>query len=173
MAEYERRFRVEQIPDQLLSSAVSVQWVRQAYWHLGGGWVLRLRRIGSETSVAIKGPRIGVRRVEAETPLASMATGEVKGTDIPEISIKLFREARERTIEKTRYSVVVAGQAWDVDVFHGKNEGLVIAEVEARSARILEHVVVPAWCVEEVTGIGDFNNETLAITPWSLLKNNR
>ena len=39
-----------------------------------------------------------------------------------------------RIIEKTRHRIDHAGLTWEIDVFHGANEGLVVAEVELDSA---------------------------------------
>jgi hypothetical protein len=37
-------------------------------------------------------------------------------------------------IEKTRYREAFGGRTWDIDVFHGDNEGLVVAEVEVTAS---------------------------------------
>ena len=37
-------------------------------------------------------------------------------------------------IEKTRYFVEWKGHAWEIDVFHGDNEGLIVAEIELATA---------------------------------------
>ena len=37
-------------------------------------------------------------------------------------------------IDKTRYVVIYEGARWEVDVFHGRHDGLVLAEIELSSA---------------------------------------
>ncbi len=52
-------------------------------------------------------------------------------------------------LEKTRYEVVHAGLVWEVDVFTGDAEGLVLAEVELkRTDQLLD---LPSWVGREVT----------------------
>ena len=62
-------------------------------------------------------------------------------------------------IEKTRYYVPSGAHVFEVDVFHGKNEGLVIAEIELRSET--EEFETPAWLGEEVTGNPAYYNSNL------------
>jgi CYTH domain-containing protein len=50
-------------------------------------------------------------------------------------------------------------------VFAGANAPLVIAEVELLSAD--QPVPIPAWCDQEITGIGAFSNAALAAHPFS------
>ena len=66
-----------------------------------------------------------------------------------EISIPLTKNNID-IIEKTRYHVIVEGKQWDVDQFHGNNDGLWIAEVELKSED--EQVTLPKWVTNEVTG---------------------
>ncbi len=68
-------------------------------------------------------------------------------------------------IEKTRYKVMAEGKQWDVDKFHGKNEGLWIAEVELESES--ESVTLPKWAIEEVTGDEQFYNVYLSKHPYT------
>lgn len=53
-------------------------------------------------------------------------------------------------VEKTRYLVPAGKHLYEVDEFHGKNEGLVIAEIELSSDE--ESFIRPDWLGEEVTG---------------------
>jgi adenylate cyclase len=62
-------------------------------------------------------------------------------------------------IDKTRYLVPVGIHTWEVDLFHGKNEGLIIAEIELRSEG--EKFEKPAWIGEEVTGNPKYYNSNL------------
>jgi adenylate cyclase len=62
-------------------------------------------------------------------------------------------------IEKTRYYVPTGVHVFEVDVFHGKNEGLIIAEIELGSES--EEFEKPAWLGEEVTGNAAYYNSNL------------
>jgi len=63
-------------------------------------------------------------------------------------------------IVKTRYLVPSGKHVFEVDVFHDKNEGLVIAELELSDEdEIFEK---PGWLGEEVTGDPEYYNSNLA-----------
>ncbi|HEX2969763.1 MAG TPA: CYTH domain-containing protein [Bacteroidales bacterium] len=62
-------------------------------------------------------------------------------------------------IIKTRYHVPSGEHLFEVDVFHGKNEGLIIAEIELDSAD--ETFIRPEWLGEEVTGNPAYYNSML------------
>jgi len=70
---------------------------------------------------------------------------------------------------KTRYPVIHRDDLWVVDVFHGKNRPLMIAECE-RDQPVIK-LDIPAFCGEEVTDRPEFTNEMLAIHPYSAWKN--
>lgn len=72
-------------------------------------------------------------------------------------------------IEKVRHWVPFHGQVWEVDVFHGDNEGLIIAEIELSDEN--EGFECPEWAGEEVTGQMRYYNALLSRYPykrWSL-----
>ena len=62
-------------------------------------------------------------------------------------------------IVKTRYLVPSGKHTIEVDVFHGKNEGLIIAEIELDSDD--EYFEKPDWLGEEVTGLPQYYNANL------------
>ncbi len=62
-------------------------------------------------------------------------------------------------ITKTRYLVPVVTHTFEVDVFHGKNKGLIIAEIELDSEN--ESFDRPEWLGEEVTGNPGYYNANL------------
>ncbi len=66
-------------------------------------------------------------------------------------------------IEKTRYSETIGGHLWTIDVFHGRHDGLLIAEVELQSED--EEVELPAWIEREVTNDAAYSNAALSIRP--------
>ena len=68
--------------------------------------------------------------------------------------------------EKVRHVERAAdGHDWEIDVFHGKNEGLVVAEVELGSED--EMFERPSWLGEEVTGDKRYYNSCLAQNPYT------
>jgi adenylate cyclase len=62
-------------------------------------------------------------------------------------------------IEKTRYIIPCGKHFFEVDEFHGGNEGLVIAEIELGHEQ--EEFVHPEWLGEEVTGKPEYYNANL------------
>ena len=48
---------------------------------------------------------------------------------------------------------------WEVDEFHGANDGLVIAEVELADEH--QHIELPDWAGREVTGDPRYYNASL------------
>ena len=101
-------------------------------------------------------------------------------------ALGLLQLCRGGVIDKTRYLVpvfeeacseaegavaddgVVPGEGkkrfWEVDVFHGANEGLVVAEIELTSEN--ENFPVPDWIGEEVTGDRKYYNSMLSSHPF-------
>ena len=66
-------------------------------------------------------------------------------------------------IDKIRYVVDVAGRTWEVDVFSGANDGLVMAEVELEAEDAV--VELPAWAGREVTDDPRYYNASLSRDP--------
>jgi adenylate cyclase len=62
-------------------------------------------------------------------------------------------------IIKTRYLVPSGKHTFEVDVFHDKNDGLIIAEIELSSED--EQFEKPGWLGEEVTGKPEYYNANL------------
>jgi CYTH domain-containing protein len=63
-------------------------------------------------------------------------------------------------LEKTRYLVSYRGYRWEIDVYSGPHEGLVLAEIELDDES--DQPPLPPWLGREVTGDTAFSNRTLA-----------
>jgi CYTH domain-containing protein len=157
--EIERRFLVT---DTEIIRGHTGDIIVQAYLFVADGYIVRVRRTHTPTRetgiydegpaiIAAKGPRDGPMREEYELEVpANYAT-------------ELIRRAQWK-ISKVRYQIVDNERLWDIDVFHGANEGLIIAECEGH--RTLD-LVVPKWCGLEITDDRRFDNERLAQIPYS------
>jgi len=66
-------------------------------------------------------------------------------------------------LTKRRYDV---GGGFAIDIFEGALSGLVLAEFSADDEAALAAVVVPAWCVADVTDDPAYAGGTLAIAGW-------
>jgi len=54
---------------------------------------------------------------------------------------------------------------WEVDEFHGANEGLVVAEIELETAE--QTFTRPDWLGPEVTADARYFNSSLAVRPYT------
>jgi adenylate cyclase len=85
--------------------------------------------------------------------------------DVPlEDARRMLTLARPSLIEKTRYAVEYKGLFWEIDEFHGKNQGLIVAEIELE--REDQPFEKPAWIGEEVTSDPRYYNANLARAPY-------
>ena len=126
----------------------------QGYLAAGGGPTVRVRRAGSRAYLTVKGEGAGHGRArpEFEYPIPVDHAEEM-----------LAHLCRGPLVAKTRHEVTYAGRFWQVDVFEGQNEGLVLAEVEL--AHPDEPVVLPPWVGVEVTADRRYRNSALAVWP--------
>lgn len=127
--------------------------IAQGYLSMDPDRTVRVRLSGEEAWLTIKGRGEGIRRAEFEYPLP------------PEDAALLLDMCLPSVIDKTRYRIEHAGHIWEVDVFHGANDGLVLAEVELESED--ECVELPPWIGEEVSEDTRFFNASLARCPFS------
>ncbi len=116
---------------------------------------VRIRRRGKEFFLTVKGRTDGISRLEFEYTIP-MEDGKALLSLCPLI------------IEKDRYEVEAGGSLWEVDVFHGENEGLRIAEIELASEDA--PFSRPDWLAEEVTGDVRYYNAELARHPYRMWK---
>jgi len=110
---------------------------RQGYLLAEARCSVRVRVEGDRATLCVKGAQTGLTRAEFEYPIPLADAEEMLATLCPLV------------IEKTRHTLQHAGRAWEVDVFHGENEGLITAEVELPSED--SEVRMPPWIGEEVS----------------------
>jgi CYTH domain-containing protein len=70
----------------------------------------------------------------------------------------------DQTVRKQRFGLALEGGDWVVDVFHGANQPLVVAEVELN--HVEQALALPSWCGLELTGRHELSNAALAQTPF-------
>jgi adenylate cyclase len=104
--------------------------------------------VEESAALTIKGPD-GMTRMEYEYPIPPADATEL-----------LDRLALPGEIRKVRYLVEVAGRTFEVDVYEGRHQGLVTAEIELESSD--EEVSLPDWVTEEVTGDPAWTNAALS-----------
>lgn len=152
--EIERKFLVRGESYKRLASGSSR--IRQGYICSGHGRTVRVRLRGSCGYLTIKGPSAdgGLSRYEFEKEITA---GEAE---------QLFRLCEPGAIDKTRWLVPAGRHTFEVDEFHGENEGLVVAEVELESPG--EPFERPDFLGAEVTGERRYYNSCLTKRPYRL-----
>ena len=120
---------------------------------------------GKERSAA----RIRIRDSGAFLTLKSETRGITRSEFEYEIPLADAEEMLETLcapphIEKTRYVVEWKGHTWEIDVFHGGNEGLIVAEIEL--ATVDQAFEKPPWLGREVSQDARYFNSNLAHCPY-------
>ena len=148
--EIERKFLVNEKPFHLAKKSFRI---RQGYIVNDQKQVIRVREKGDDYFLTIKGNTIGISRLEFEYPIPKEDAEEL---------LKHF--CKKTLIDKTRHYVEFKGHTWEVDEFHGDNNGLVVAEIELDSED--EKFEIPDWVGAEVTPDERYYNMNLAIYPF-------
>ena len=149
--ETERKFLVT--GDGYKAEAMEKHRIRQGYIAHDEGRSVRVRIRDGKGILTVKGPFIGLgSRPEWEKELTMQEAED------------LFRLCKPGSVDKTRWIVPAEERFFEVDEFHGENEGLVMAEIELADAD--ESFPKPSWLGEEVTGDRRYYNGYLARKPF-------
>lgn len=127
---------------------------RQGYLVTDKERTVRVRVVGEEGFLTIKGPSRGLARAEYEYRIPAREAGEMLDT----LCLKPL-------IEKYRYRIEHAGLVWEVDEFLGENQGLTVAEVELSDEH--QHISLPDWAGEDVSHDPRYYNANLVRHPFS------
>lgn len=149
--EIERKFLVD--GDGWRDAVESETRIMQGYLANNQNATVRVRVAGDQAWLTIKGMMRGASRSEYEYAIPS----EEAVTMLDELAVSA-------PIDKVRYRVRCGEHVWDLDVFAGENQGLVMAEVELASED--EAFEMPDWAGREVTGDGRYYNVNLARHPY-------
>jgi adenylate cyclase len=149
--EIERKFLVK---SQQYRESQSTVTITQAYLVTDPEKVIRIRILGDKSILAIKSKRRGLIRSEYEFEIDPVSAREI----IDQLCIRPF-------IEKVRYLLEFKGFTWEVDEFHGENEGLVVAEIELPSEDTFFET--PEWIGDEVTDDPRYLNSNLVKLPYT------
>lgn len=126
---------------------------RQGYLSRAEDRIVRVRVAGRAGFLTIKGRTSSVSRSEFEYPIP-----------VEDAEIMLDRLCERPLVEKTRYEEMCGGHVWTVDVFHGENDGLILAEIELSSEE--EVFDRPAWLDREVSDDPRYFNSELSKRPF-------
>ena len=126
---------------------------KQGYLNAQKERVVRVRIEGEKAKLTIKGVTTGVTRSEFEYAIP-----------VEDAAVLLDNLCEKPLIDKHRHKEVHGGKTWEIDVFHGDNEGLVVAEIELTSES--EAFVRPGWLGEEVSSDPRYFNSNLLKNPF-------
>jgi CYTH domain-containing protein len=150
MIEIERKFLIDAT---MLPGCLTPTRIAQGYLNQDPDKTVRIRIAGDKGFITIKGKSSdnGLSRYEWEKEIDLNDAKDLLGMC-------------SNIIDKSRYHMIHQGKLWEIDVFHGLNEGLVVAEIELTSETELFNL--PEWITQEVTGNPDYYNSNLAVCPF-------
>lgn len=149
--EIERKFLVK---GDFKSHAFASHHIIQGYLSSVPERNVRIRQFDNRAYLTVKGQssKDGLSRYEWEKEIPADEAKELLLICEPGI------------IDKTRYLVEAGKHTYEIDEFHGNNEGLVVAEIELTYED--ELFFRPEWLGEEVTGDKKYYNSQLTIHPY-------
>jgi len=152
MIEIERKYLVTSL--EFLNEYSTKNDIAQGYLSSNPERTVRIRIKGNKGFITIKGigSESGVSRFEWE-----------KEIEIEEAK-SLLKLCERGLIEKTRYEVKSGKHIIEIDVFHGENDGLILAEIELENEN--ETIFKPNWLGTEVTNDERYYNAYLSQNPF-------
>jgi CYTH domain-containing protein len=150
--EIERKFLVT---GEFIETVISSHEIAQGYISNDPARSVRVRLVDKKGYLNIKGETTsgGISRFEWEKEISH------------EDAIILLGLCKGYIIEKTRHIVDFKGHIFEIDQFHGENEGLLVAEIELGTED--EHFEKPEWLGNEVSHDVKYYNSELSVTPFS------
>jgi len=126
----------------------------QGYLARAAGCTVRIRICSNDEAwLTVKGRTQGISRAEFEYPIP-----------VPDAR-ELLDLCEGPPIDKTRHRVAFGGHVWEIDVFHGANEGLVVAELELEDEAT--NPPLPQWVGREVSHERRYFNSQLVAAPFT------
>ena len=150
--EIERKFLVQNTA--FITESNQKKYLKQGYLNADKKRTVRVRITDEIAFITVKGESnsTGISRFEWEK--------EIKKREAEELLLL----CEPCLIEKTRHLIDVGHHTFEIDEFHGDNEGLIIAEVELSSEA--EDFIRPNWLGLEVTGDPKYYNSSISKNPY-------
>jgi len=146
--EIERKFLVRKLPDGL--TGYPNNEISQGYLaSLDDGLQVRLRKSGERHTLTFKRGSGNVRE-EREVELTATQFDA------------LWPATDGKRLVKTRYEIPFGERVVEIDLYHDRHEGLVVAEVEFDNEAAAKNFQPPDWLGEDVTGDPRYSNQLLA-----------
>lgn len=122
--------------------------IKQGYLSTQIDAVVRVRIIDNDAFITIKSRNRGISRDEWEYPIPLND------------AVEMLAICKGHVIDKHRYIIEHEGYTWEIDEFHGRHQGLVIAEIELTSED--QTFSCPPFIGQEITGDPQYYNSTLS-----------
>ena len=148
--EIERKYLVDL---EKLGTLENGNRIKQGYLSTNKDAVVRVRVKNDKAYLTIKGSNIGATRLEFEYEIP-----------VDEANEMLDKLCQKPVIDKTRYLIEYENHTFELDIFYGDNDGLVVAEVELLDEN--ETIKLPSWIKEEVTSDERYYNSNLMKNPY-------
>lgn len=150
MQEIERKFLIDKKRWKPKDKGAKIV---QGYLSVDPQRVVRVRISDDKAFLTVKGKPSGIVRTELEY-------------EIPKNEAEvLLRMCLNSLVEKTRYKEQIGNLTWEIDLFEGKNKGLILAEVELESEN--QNIDYPEWITQEVSEDKRYFNSWLSRKPYS------
>jgi adenylate cyclase len=150
MIEIERKFLV--FNNDFVKESFDCFKIKQGFLCNDIHRVVRVRIAKSKGFLTIKGKNIGIERVEWEIEIP-----------LNEAEI-LLNLCKKPILEKKRYLVNYQSFIYEIDVFQGINQGLIVAELELKN--INQSFEKPSWLGKEVSDDARYYNSNLIENPY-------
>lgn len=156
MVEIERKFLV--LSEDFKTQSSPPFRIVQGFLNTHPERTVRVRLKGDKGYLTVKGKssESGTTRFEWETEISKEEASE------------LLKLCEKGVIDKIRYEVNYKNHNFEIDVFSGDNQGLILVEVELDDEN--ETFEKPDWLGEEVTGNSKYYNSQLSKNPFKAWK---
>jgi adenylate cyclase len=146
MKEIERKYLVDKKDLSFLQSADGKQ-IKQAYIQNENSRTVRVRTKGEKAFLTVKIGNDLLSRDEFEYQIPVQD------------ALSMMEILQLKVLSKTRFEINFENHLWEVDIFEGKLDGLIIAEIELKAED--ESFITPPWVGLEVTNDSSYLNAKL------------
>ena len=146
MKEIERKYLIER-EDLSFLQLIEGKKIKQAYIQNEEDRTVRIRTKADKAFLTIKIGKDALSRDEFEYQIPVQD------------ALSMMEILQIKVLSKTRYEINFENHLWEVDVFEGKLDGLIIAEIELKAED--ESFITPSWVGTEVTNDSSYLNARL------------
>ncbi|MBO5357280.1 MAG: adenylate cyclase [Clostridia bacterium] len=120
--------------------------------------------------VYVTNPKFRARKMDNKYFITQKSDGTLVREEIEwEITeqewLSYYNKYKDVSVEKTRYFIPLDSYVAELDIYEGKNKGLLTVEVEFPSYEEAVRFTPPSWFGEDITEKLEYQNKNLAINP--------